>query len=71
MHPLEAGLSLLAPSISVRNVKLFMDGVITAPANTGALIEPYHENHGSAEAPRFEPAHRSIGQSIGHSIGGD
>lgn len=46
-----------APSISVRNVKLFMDGVITAPALTGAVIEPYYENHGTADAPRFEPAH--------------
>jgi predicted amidohydrolase YtcJ len=46
------------PSLSVRNVKLFMDGVITAPANTGALLEPYFENHGTAEAPRFEPASR-------------
>jgi predicted amidohydrolase YtcJ len=45
-----------AASISVRNVKLFMDGVITAPANTGALIEPYYENHGTSDAPRFEPA---------------
>jgi predicted amidohydrolase YtcJ len=47
-----------APSISVRNVKLFMDGVITAPALTGAVIEPYLENHGSAEAPRFEASRR-------------
>jgi predicted amidohydrolase YtcJ len=37
---------------------LFMDGVITAPANTGALLEPYFENHGTAESPRFEPASR-------------
>ncbi|MBS0393185.1 MAG: amidohydrolase [Proteobacteria bacterium] len=44
------------PSITVRNVKLFMDGVITAPANTGALIEPYLENHGTPDAPRFEPS---------------
>jgi predicted amidohydrolase YtcJ len=46
-----------APSISVRNAKLFMDGVITAPALTGAMIEPYYENRGSADAPRFEPGH--------------
>jgi hypothetical protein len=45
-----------AASITVRNVKLFMDGVITAPANTGALIEPYYENHGTSDTPRFEPA---------------
>jgi|SRR5581483_9395975 len=44
------------PSISVHNAKLFMDGVITAPANTGALLQPYYENHGSAAHPKFEPA---------------
>ena len=47
-----------APSISVRHVKLFMDGVITAPAMTGALLEPYYENQGTAEAPRFAPGSR-------------
>jgi predicted amidohydrolase YtcJ len=31
----------VAPRISVRNVKLFLDGVISAPALTGAMIEPY------------------------------
>jgi predicted amidohydrolase YtcJ len=46
------------PSLSVRHVKLFMDGVINAPANTGALLAPYLENHGTAAAPRFEPAAR-------------
>jgi predicted amidohydrolase YtcJ len=30
-----------APGISVHNTKLFLDGVITAPAFTGALLEPY------------------------------
>jgi predicted amidohydrolase YtcJ len=44
-----------APSINVHAVKLFMDGVINAPANTGALLEPYLENHGTPTAPRFEP----------------
>ncbi len=47
-----------APSISVHNVKLFMDGVINAPANTGVLLEPYFENHGTEKAPQFEPAAR-------------
>ena len=47
-----------APSISVHQAKLFMDGVINAPANTGALLAPYFENHGSAQSPRFEPASR-------------
>jgi hypothetical protein len=29
------------PRITVRNVKLFLDGVITAPASTGAMLAPY------------------------------
>ena len=29
------------PRITVRNVKLFLDGVISAPALTGAMLEPY------------------------------
>ena len=45
-----------APSISVHQAKLFMDGVITAPADTGALLEPYLVNRGTAQAPKFEPA---------------
>lgn len=47
-----------APSISVHQAKLFMDGVINAPANTGALLEPYRVNRGTAQSPKFEPAGR-------------
>jgi len=47
-----------APSISVHQAKLFMDGVINAPANTGALLEPYLVNRGTDQAPKFEPAAR-------------
>ncbi|HEY6924234.1 MAG TPA: amidohydrolase, partial [Steroidobacteraceae bacterium] len=46
------------PSISVHQAKLFMDGVINAPANTGALLEPYLVNRGTAQSPKFEPAVR-------------
>jgi predicted amidohydrolase YtcJ len=46
------------PSISVHQAKLFMDGVINAPANTGALLESYLVNHGTGQAPKFEPAAR-------------
>ena len=28
------------PKLTVRNVKLFLDGVITAPASTGAMLTP-------------------------------
>ncbi|HVW70156.1 MAG TPA: amidohydrolase [Steroidobacteraceae bacterium] len=44
-----------APSIIVRNAKLFMDGVITAPAFTGAMLEPYLENQGTAAQPHWVP----------------
>jgi predicted amidohydrolase YtcJ len=44
-----------APSITVRNTKLFLDGVITAPAFTGALLEPYFTNQGTPTAPRWAP----------------
>ena len=45
-----------APSLSVHQAKLFMDGVINAPADTGALLEPYLVNRGTAQSPKFEPA---------------
>jgi predicted amidohydrolase YtcJ len=43
------------PGITVRNIKLFMDGVITAPACTGAMLQPYFANLGTPEAPRWAP----------------
>jgi predicted amidohydrolase YtcJ len=43
------------PGITVRNIKLFMDGVITAPACTGALLTPYFRNTGTADAPHWAP----------------
>jgi hypothetical protein len=39
------------PRITVRNVKLFLDGVISAPALTGAMLEPYF-------VPQGAPPHR-------------
>ena len=39
------------PGVTVRNAKLFLDGVIAAPALTGAMLEPYRRNDGTAEAP--------------------
>ncbi len=43
------------PGLTVRNVKLFMDGVIAAPALTGAMIEPYFEDHGTSGHPHWVP----------------
>ena len=44
-----------APGITVRNAKLFLDGVIAAPALTGAMSEPYFTNAGTADNPRWVP----------------
>jgi predicted amidohydrolase YtcJ len=41
------------PTITVRNAKLYMDGVITAPAFTGTMLEPYLVNQGTAENPNW------------------
>lgn len=42
-----------APGITVRNAKLFLDGVIAAPALTGAMLVPYRLNLGSPEHPHW------------------
>lgn len=44
-----------APSIQVRHAKLFMDGVIAAPAFTGAMLAPYLVNRGGEERPEWQP----------------
>jgi len=41
------------PGVTVRNAKLFLDGVIAAPALTGAMVEPYRINAGTMESPRW------------------
>ena len=51
------------PSITVRNAKLYLDGVISAPAFTGAMVDPYNVNEGTAENPRWVP-----GQSRGPAV---
>ena len=51
------------PGITVRNAKLFLDGVIAAPALTGAMVEPYRMNAGTAETPRWVD-----GQSRGPAV---
>jgi hypothetical protein len=46
-----------APTISVRNCKLFLDGVITAPAFTGAMLTPYLTNQGKPTNDRGPPVY--------------
>ncbi len=49
----DQGAAHAAPGITVRNAKLFLDGVIAAPAFTGAVIEPYRRNVGSTAAAQW------------------
>lgn len=44
-----------APSMQVRHAKLFMDGVINAPAFTGAMLQPYLVNQGTPDKPDWQP----------------
>ena len=54
-HRYDQGAAGPEPGITVRNVKLFLDGVITAPACTGAMLSPYFANVGTASEPRWSP----------------
>jgi predicted amidohydrolase YtcJ len=51
----DQGATTAAPSMQVRHAKLFMDGVIAAPAFTGAMLAPYLENKGTADSPDWQP----------------
>jgi predicted amidohydrolase YtcJ/thiol-disulfide isomerase/thioredoxin len=59
----DEGRIVAAPGITVRNAKLFLDGVIAAPALTGAMMEPYYENSGTAEKPDWAPG-KSRGPAV-------
>ena len=43
------------PALAVHNIKLYMDGIITAPALTGAMLEPYFVNGGTETRPLWTP----------------
>ncbi len=43
------------PTVTLRNAKLFMDGVQQVPAQTAGLLEPYLINAGTPEAPSWVP----------------
>jgi predicted amidohydrolase YtcJ len=48
----DQGAARPAPGISVHNTKLYLDGVITAPAFTGAMLEPYFIDQCAATQPQ-------------------
>jgi predicted amidohydrolase YtcJ len=50
----DQGPTAVAPSMQVRHAKLFMDGVIAAPAFTGAMLEPYLVNQGTLARPDWQ-----------------
>jgi len=54
-HRYDSGTLQPAPALTLRNAKLFLDGVINAPANTGAMLAPYFENQGTVDKPHFAP----------------
>lgn len=51
----DQGEAKVAPGVSMRHVKLFMDGIINAPADTGAMLTPYLHNAGSEKTPKWTP----------------
>ncbi|MNV09277.1 N-substituted formamide deformylase precursor [compost metagenome] len=51
----------VAPGVSMRHVKLFMDGIINAPADTGAMLTPYLHNSGTDKAPQWTPG-KNLGE---------
>ncbi|HEU4376237.1 MAG TPA: amidohydrolase, partial [Telluria sp.] len=50
----DQGPTTVAPSMQLRHAKLFMDGVIAAPAFTGAMLEPYLVNKGTSASPDWQ-----------------
>ena len=51
----DQGETRAAPSMQVRHAKLFMDGVIAAPALTGTMLAPYYVDQGTPQQPRWVP----------------
>jgi predicted amidohydrolase YtcJ len=56
---LDQGKPVAAPGVSAHIMKLFMDGVVNAPADTGAMLTPYLENKGTDVAPDWQPGSNS------------
>jgi predicted amidohydrolase YtcJ len=51
----DQGATRTEPSMQVRHAKLFMDGVIAAPALTGTMLAPYYTNQGTPQQPHWAP----------------
>ncbi|WP_437995811.1 amidohydrolase [Sorangium sp. So ce185] len=48
-----------APSVGARHIKVMLDGVLQAPAQTAAMLAPYHVNVGTDGAPQWVPGKHS------------
>lgn len=57
----DAGAPTPTPGVRSRIVKVFMDGVVNAPADTGAVLTPYLQNTGTDASPNWT-AGSNIGQ---------
>ncbi len=57
----DQGETKVAPGVSMRHVKLFMDGIINAPADTGAMLTPYLHNAGTDKTPKWAPG-KNLGE---------
>lgn len=55
----DQGAAQPAPGVSARHIKIFMDGVLQAPAQTGAMLAPYNINLGTDSAPNWGPGTHS------------
>ncbi|SFL43080.1 amidohydrolase [Rugamonas rubra] len=51
----DQGPTRVAPSMQVRHAKLFMDGVIAAPALSGTMLAPYYVDKGTPQQPHWVP----------------
>ena len=49
----DQGPIVVAPHLTVRNAKLYLDGVIAGPSFTGAMLAPYRVNAGTEATPRW------------------
>ncbi|MEO5706441.1 MAG: amidohydrolase [Alteraurantiacibacter sp.] len=60
-HAAEFGVpgTATTPGITIDRAKIFVDGVIQGPAQTGAMIEPYLHNTGTPEHPHWVPSGQS------------
>lgn len=54
-NSIDQGTPNATPGVNARIIKMFMDGVVNAPADTGAMLAPYFTNKGSASAPNWQP----------------